>query len=388
MRILLSITKITTVSLLAFSLTTLPVSAFANSILLDLAKSQLPVGISQVLEFSGLSDLLFNAIKKAKQKDAAALPTKSFLSSAQFIVYWGGWMGMTYNLNNLPQKVTVVNLAFADIANNEVDTRVSGYITDVPKEDGRQLQPTYINWTQFKYNHPNTKTILSLGGSTFSAIWTQKLNPSTADIIAKNIAHVVNQTYPVYRSNFANAGDRLGNVTIDGIDLDVEAGGNRVSDAIADNVIQLTQSLKKYLNADKIITFTGFSVGADPIDQCTVPGSQHCGEDIKILLGAGSLFDWVNVMAYDAGREYANSKYQIALTNYANYLGKNKTVLGLDLQSQWGQRGNFQETPSELATKALWQKQNNYAGAMLWGVNITNTPDTEQTYVNAIAAKL
>lgn len=306
------------------------------------------------------------------------------------IVYWGGWLGMTYDLKNLPAKVTAVNLAFADIDQHyQIDTLVSGSLTIIPKEDGQQLWPSYINWTQYKHQHPDTKILLSLGGSTFSQIWTHKLNASTVDVIAKNIAAVINQTYPVYKNNFANAADRLGNVTIDGIDLDVETGGNRLSDAEAGNVISLIQKLRVYLNPGKLLTFTGFSVGADPNDnQCTVPGSVHCGEDIQILKQAGAALDWVNVMAYDAGLEFATLKYQVALNHYAAYVGKNKTILGLDLQPQWDAVQFFQETAQQLTDKALWQRINGYGGVMFWGVNVTNNPAFEQKYIDTVSAAL
>jgi len=312
------------------------------------------------------------------------------LTQSKFIVYWGGWMGMTYDLNALPQSVNVVNLAFANInTNNQVDTLISGSITNIPTEDGGQMQPSYINWTKFKYNRPDTKIILSVGGSTFESIWTNVLTQQSADAIAKNIAHVVNQSYPVYRGNFAGAADKLGEVNIDGIDLDVETGGARLSNEVSNNVVLLIQSLKKYLGSEKIITFTGFSVGADSNDaQCTVAGSVHCGEDISILTRTKDDLNWVNVMAYDAGKDYANSKYQLALSNYANYVGKNKTVLGLDIQPQWDQLGTFQETAAQLAEKAAWQKANQYAGAMFWAVNITNDPTLEQTYIDLIASQL
>lgn len=321
---------------------------------------------------------------------AATLNDNKSTNYQSFIVYWGGWFGMVYDLQHLPSNVSTVNLAFANIDETyHVNTQISGYLTNIPKEDGSQLQPSYINWTMFKYNRPQVKTLLSVGGSTFSQIWTNTLNDATADIIAKNIADVINQTYPVYKGNFASPADRLGDVTIDGVDLDVETGGARLSDQVSTNVITLIQHLKHYLNPGKIITFTGFSVGADTNDdQCTAPGSVHCGEDVNILKRAGNLLDWVNVMAYDAGQAYAKQKYQTALANYAAYLDKNKITLGLDIQPQWDANGSFKETAEELANKAAWQKANQYGGAMLWGVNVSNNAAEEQKYVDTIAKKL
>lgn len=307
-------------------------------------------------------------------------------SPTKFVVYYGGWGGDAFNLNlRLPSNVTAVNLSFANITSNlQVDTSVSGWLTNIPAPNVR-MQPTYINWTVYKYNHPNTKILLAVGGATFSAIWNSVLTSANADTMAKNIADVVNRPYPVYKGDMSYPADLLGNVSIDGVDLDIETGG-RLSAAVTSNVVLLTQSLKKYLNPGKLITFASFSVGADPNNaQCTVPGSIHCGEDIPFLQAAASLLDWVNVMAYDAGQEYANSTYKVALANYSQYLPKSKIILGLDLQQQWP---GFLETPTQLAVKAAWQKQNGYAGGMLWGVGVENNPTKEQQYVDAISAAL
>ena len=57
-------------------------------------------------------------------------------------------------------------------------------------------------------------------------------------------------------------------------------------------------------------------------------------------------------------------------------------MLGLDVQTQWP---GFSETKEQLAAKALWQKQNNYGGAMFWGVGVQNNPAQEQQYIDAIS---
>lgn len=307
-------------------------------------------------------------------------------ASTKFAVYYGGWSGNLFNLNTrLPVNVTSLILSFANITSSlQVDTSVSGWITNIPAPNVR-LQPTYFNWTTFKNNHPNTKVLLAVGGATFSAIWNSVLTPQNADTIAKNIAEVVNRPYPVYKTDISAPSDLIGNVYIDGVDLDVETGG-RLSQSVTDNIILLTKSLKKYMNPDKLITFAGFSVGADPNDsRCTVPSSIHCGEDIPLLQSVGDLFNWVSVMAYDAGQEYAKLLYQKALANYAQYVPKSKVLLGLDVQAQWP---GFNETPAELATKATWQKQNGYPGVMFWGVGVENNPTKEQQYIDAIAAAI
>ncbi|STX28869.1 Glycosyl hydrolases family 18 [Legionella beliardensis] len=303
-----------------------------------------------------------------------------------FVVYFGGWQGGLFNLNtNLPSNVTAVNLSFANITSNlQIDTAPSGWLTNIPAPNVT-MQPSYVNWTVYKYNHPSTKVLLAIGGATYSAIWNNVLTAANAETIAQNIAKVINTTYPVYKGNISYPNDLIGQVTIDGVDLDVETGG-RLSSAISNNIALLTTHLKKYLNPGKLITFAGFSVGADPNDsQCTVPESIHCGEDIPLLQSTGHLFDWVNVMAYDAGQKYATSLYQIAMANYAKYLPKSKLLLGLDIQLQWP---GFSETAEQLAAKALWQKQNGYGGAMFWGVNVQNNPTQELEFITAISAAL
>ena len=317
---------------------------------------------------------------------------------AQFVVYYGGWEGDEFDLNtHLPSNVTAVNLSFANITSAlQVDTSVSGWLTNIPAPNVT-MQPSYINWTVYKYNHPNTKILLSVGGSTFSAIWNSVLTASNADTIAQNIATVINQVYPAYSGTISSQANFLGNVTIDGVDLDVETGV-RLSSTVSNNVALLVTSLKKYLNPGKVITFAGFSVGADPTNNncpvpgsancCTVNGSVHCGEDVPLLQNVGNLFDWINVMAYDAGQTYATSLYQVALANYAQYMPKSKILLGLDIQQQWDPTTPFIETAQQLAAKAAWQMQNGYAGAMFWGVGVTNQPTVEEQYVNTISTAL
>ncbi len=304
----------------------------------------------------------------------------------QFVVYYGGWEGDEFDLNtNLPSNVTAVNLAFANITSSlAVDTAASGWLTNPPAPNVT-MQPSYINWTVYKYNHPKTKILLSVGGSTYSAIWNSVLTASNADAMAQSIAAVVNATYPVYKGNISSPSNLLGNVSIDGVDLDVETGV-RLADNISSNVALLVTSLKRYLNPGKLITFAAFSVGADPNNsQCTVAGSVHCGEDISLLQTVGSQFDWINVMAYDAGQVYATSLYQTALANYATYMPKSKILLGLDIQTQWP---GFNETAAQLAVKAAWQMQNGYAGAMFWGVGVQNNPTQELQFVTAISQAL
>ena len=111
-----------------------------------------------------------------------------------------------------------------------------------------------------------------------------------------------------------------------------------------------------------------FSVGADPQNNCTAPGSVHCGEAIDLLNMVADSIDYVNVMAYDAGNDFATGLYKQAMANYQVYVGK-KAVLGLDNQSQWP---GFIESEKNLVAKALWAySQTNVGGTFLWEIGGT-----------------
>lgn len=90
----------------------------------------------------------------------------------QLAAYWAGWTGETYKLyeDYVDLEMTTLYLSFADFVNGEIDTSVSGHLTDIPSA-GSQMWPSYINWTRFAHFSPETKIILSLGGATFSGIW-------------------------------------------------------------------------------------------------------------------------------------------------------------------------------------------------------------------------
>ncbi len=319
---------------------------------------------------------------------ANALPHANTLSShvqssSRFVVYWAGWTGSMYDLSKLNSKANVLDLAFANYINGKIDTSASGYL--LFEQKGTRPWPSYLNWTRYAAQHPQSKIILSLGGATYGQIWETLANASPDKIkqMAEVIANALNAKYYVYSGPDNDPKKTDKTVALSGIDLDVEAGGARISDNASRAVVQLIKDLKPLIPG-KLITFAGFSVGADPVGACTVPGSAHCGEDLYILQNAGQYLDWVNVMAYDAGQDYATSKYKIAMDNYNKLIGKNKTVLGLDLQPQWGL--SQPETSQQLADKAAWEKSQGDGGAMLWAV-INGSGDPYQ-YVDAIAEKL
>ena len=95
--------------------------------------------------------------------------------------------------------------------------------------------PSYINWTKFSYQNPQTKIILSLGGASFSSVWSNMTSSKISSMVTA-IKEVLTTSYPVFSGNFAKSGDLLGYTEIDGIELDVELGGARMSSDISNQV--------------------------------------------------------------------------------------------------------------------------------------------------------
>ena len=306
-------------------------------------------------------------------------------TQGNFVAYWAGWNNISLEDTIANTKVNVVDLAFADIQPNgqdgfTIDTSVSGRLTDIPKAN-TQIMPEYLVWTNYKYQHPNTKFMLSIGGATFSHIWSNLLTPQNVDAIAKAIVATLNTSYPVYQGNIATPNAIIGHVTLDGVDLDAEAAGRMTAQQAA-NLVALIKAIKAKA-PEKLITLAGFSTGAgDGQDDrtCTVPGSAHCGEIVPVLQQAGNDLAWVNVMAYDAGEDFAQGGYKQAMQNYAGIIGKGKAYLGLDLQAQWGVPQP--ETTAALAAKAGWAKDNQYGGIMFWAI-MNNNPSAK-TYIDTI----
>lgn len=270
-------------------------------------------------------------------------------SAFKFVAYWAGWSNKP--LTPLATtKVNVIDLAFGNILNSAtsptgytLDTSVSGYITSVPKPNS-QLWPNYVTWSAYAFKHPKTEFFISVGGATFSQTWTHQLTAQSVNAITQTIVNTLKTKFPVYSGNFANPADKIGSVQLAGVDLDAETGGARLTPEIAANVAALTNEIHK-LDPTTKITLAAMSVGAGVGDACTVSGSVHCGEDVPVIQQSGNNLAWVNVMAYDAGEDYATSKYQIAMANFAKYISKSKLTLGLDIQAQtkkYTQRYNIQ----------------------------------------------
>ncbi len=299
--------------------------------------------------------------------------------AGQLTAYWAGWQGYQYDLTNTYGNIpfTAIYLAFANYANGVIDSSVSGSFAKIPAAN-TQILPTYQNWTTYAYTHPNVKMVMSLGGATFSSMWSSLNSNAAAQSMATAIVNVLNTQYPVYapfsstniQSAFAingaagSAGAQYGNshllgyVRISGVDFDVEVADAATLAAITPYLVKVVAAVHQAVPS-AYIGFATYSVAADPIGACTVSGSAHCGEALPLIAamknaGLGNVVIY-NVMAYDAGQNFvtgANPLYPTAMQNYVNAVGNPaQVILGLDLQSQWP---GFTLNCAQLKAEAQW----------------------------------
>lgn len=296
-------------------------------------------------------------------------------SAPKYIVYWASWV--TQDLNAIAgsmEDVTTFNLAFANI--DPLSLQMVG--------SDQMLVPgywVYDRWAHYKLDHPKSNVLVAIGGASYGAIWSNTLTDANAVTIAQNVAKAINKKTPVCRNVWEDCtvsgkeNDIVGYINLDGIDLDVEYEG-RITDQQAANVVKFIQALRQAM-PDKKISLTGLSVAADPAScqyqassQCSFVGSQHSGELIPVLQKVGNIIDNVNVMAYDAGKNYP---YQIAVQNYVQYVTPNKVILGLDLETQWDPVQRFLESEQELKNRVVWTTHNGkIGGAMVWALGASS----------------
>lgn len=170
--------------------------------------------------------------------------------------------------------------------------------------------------------------------------------------------------------NAQNCVDLMNDLGCDGIDLDWE--GNAKKD------YELTDCIKKLkpLMGTKKISFAGFSTGAYGKD-----GDTYKGSAIDAMVKQGSNVDWINIMAYDAGKNFdplgAFAAYQIYY--------KGPLLLGFEVGKQgWGDDLLTQEEVEKNCTVVKAQGKQN--GIMIWSYQKGNdnlTPTTKEVIQTA-----
>ncbi|HHQ6628402.1 TPA: glycoside hydrolase family 18 protein [Serratia fonticola] len=269
-------------------------------------------------------------------------------------------------------KVDILLLSFGQW-NVDGNIQISDNMITTPT-DVSWIPPAYLTWTQFKLDNPNKKVMVAFGGQTYETIWSHLAAPQSREKIAQNLVNLLNQNYPVFKKTEGQGHYRqVGTVQLDGIDFDFEKAA-RLTLEENTNLLDLAKRVRQKmasLSGTKLLSLTTYHVGADPIEcsnstvvqNCSyieLARSSHHGEVLQILKEGKRIFDFFNVMAYDAGQ---NFKYDVAMKNYARVIeNPSKVVLGTTINSQWSPSGNFVESQANNIERAKWQASNNYGG--------------------------
>jgi chitinase len=350
------------------------------------------LSVQTIADFAGHAASSTITLAAANPVDSSAISYSPVITPTghRLVAYWASWASL--NINKAPtgptdsnsvlnNKVTDFNLSFGGIDPSTLQVVGSDSMLDPTSATGWKDAP-YNIWTNFKATHPDTKVLLAIGGATYHAIWTTTLTAANAEEIATNIKAAIETSYPVYHFDGSYVAHEVSTVSLDGVDLDVEAAPERLTEAQVDNVALLIEKLRA-LMPNKVISLTGLHTAADPAScqstdgpNCSYwggdSGSTNAGELIPLLNKPAVVadLDYVNIMAYDAGPDF---KYNVAMANYANYVGKSKAILGLDFATQWGPSGRFLESITELRDRVQWTLQKtdseyNAGGVMVWGL--------------------
>jgi len=257
------------------------------------------------------------------------------------------------------------------------------------------LTPAYVAWTQAKLAHPEKKMMVAFGGETYEGMWSHLSNAANRENIAKGLVKLMNTGFPVYKKGLKqeeiegkcqqltwegkcdlNTYQKAGTIYLDGIDFDYEKQA-RLTPEENNNLLELAKRVRELLgpNSKKLLSLTTYHVGADP-DACVNASvtegcsfvedkrSSHHGEVLPLLVKGKDVFDFFNVMTYDAGPRF---KYDVAMANYAKAVGdKSKILLGNTINSQWGPEGRYTESRETNMARAAWQAKNNYGGFFVW----------------------
>jgi hypothetical protein len=334
-------------------------------------------------------------------------------SENKYIAYLTSWGA--HGLSDLedPSLVDTYLLSFGKWdANGIVST--SDNIAAVPEYNEYWYEPGYLDWTAMKHNNPDSDMLIAFGGQTYEEIWSYITTASDREVLANNLVTLLNTDFPVYKRNLS-ANEAIGclsklwdgscnyasyqlagYVQLDGLDFDFEKQA-RLTDKEKDDLFALVTRIKE-LASDKKLSLTTYHVGADPencsnnqiFEKCSFvedKRSSHHGEMTSLLEKSKNLFDFFNVMTYDAGQ---NFKYDVAMQNYADKIGdKSKLRLGITINSQWGPEGRFTESVSNNIERSQWQAGNGYGGFFVWDIGASTEQMSMQeqvAYINVLVA--
>ncbi len=329
----------------------------------------------------------------------ALLVQSAFAADTQRAVsYFTSWGGINAESVETLKEATANTLLLSFggwDANGKIAS--SDNIVAMPTYDPWYIQASaYSAWSQLKLAQPGKKMMVAFGGETYESMWAYLATPQTRENLAQNMVKLLNTNFPVYKKNLKpeemvgeclhtnwagqcdmGVNQLAGTVQLDGIDFDFEKVA-RLTPQENDNVLAVAKRVRELLNASgnkKLISLTTYHVGADPesclsnlvTENCSFVESgrsNHHGEVLPLLTKGKDVFDFFNVMAYDAGPRF---KYDVAMANYARAVGdKSKIVMGQTINSQWGPEGRFVESRQTNVNRAGWQAEKGYGGFFIW----------------------
>lgn len=289
----------------------------------------------------------------------------SVVKPKQFVIdYWPAWSGQTGAqrlLNEISDKVDVVNISFA-----------------YPTKDGNIVWPDYAEDNTNgilklieALHKKGKKVLISLGGAGHND-WNFE-----SSAIQKKLAANVKKFVEQYG--------------FDGVDIDCEQGydstqGQKSRSKISELIIELRKQLPS-----KLITYAAWSTGA-----YGTPNHQHPeweyenstrGMEVEILKKAGNQLDWVNVMAYDAFGPGMNYNPIDALNAYKDLMGgrPDKVVLGIHPGPQsWPE--NYRSPITDITSWVQHASNAGFKGIMFWNLTeddvLAKSQQKNNTYLN------
>jgi hypothetical protein len=260
-------------------------------------------------------------------------------------------------------------------------------IIEMPADNPKRIPLGYLTWTQTAHFTPQTQMIISFGGQDYEGIWDSMGSKVHSEVIATNIAKLLMTDFPVYQKALqpdcqeAHCKDDanyqlIGHTQLSGIDFDFEQA-SRLTLKQNQQLAFLARRVRELVGENKSVILTTYHVGADPlscrnssvIKDCSfreLDRSSHHGEVLSLLQATLGVFDFYNIMTYDAGR---NFDYKTSINNYLKIISnRSKLRLGMSINRQWGQFGGFVMPLDENLARAKWQAKQGYGGFFIWAL--------------------
>ena len=219
---------------------------------------------------------------------AGAFTTASWVQAQRIIGYYPSWgiYARNYHVPDIPaEKITHINYAFAKISGGKI--ALGDHYADVDKFypgdswNAGALRGSFNRLLVLKKKHPHVKTLISIGGWT----WSSPFSDAVLTSASRN----------TFASSCVNFIVKYG---FDGVDLDWEypvAGGlasNKTRPEDKQNYTLFLQELRRQLDAKTKTTNKSYLL------TIAYSASPTCIANIEIAK-VHPILDWINIMAYD-----------------------------------------------------------------------------------------